>query len=218
MTIKKLFIVSFIIFSAACFGQVKAEKDSAQINTAAADTLSADTTASADSVSLSQIVASQIAAARQKQISDSLEAAKAPAVKTEAPPAQNIGIAGELLERARSIYYENTDIVLKTAFLLAVSIVAFIIILLRRRKSRPKELQETSLKKNVRMLREEKMEFNINPELKMMRKRLLHDPSINFTSRDSISRTARELNISKGELMLAASIKSHEMAKSCLNK
>ncbi len=222
MKINKIVLLFLITFSAACFAQIKNTTKPSQQNAAAADTIAvnttavnaivADTTAEVDSVSISQLVASQIAAARQKQISDSTSAAKAPVLQPEPAHTRKSENGSGITEAALRFYNANTNIVLKIAFLLTVSLIAFTVILIRR-KSKPKEEFGTTLKKNIRMLREEKIEFSINPELKMMRKRLIRDPSLNFSSRDSISQIARELNISKGELMLAARIRSHEMVK-----
>lgn len=214
----KFIVIALLMFTVSGFAQTKDSTDTLRSNTAAADTVSADTTASADSISLSGIVASQIAAARQKQLNDSVNTAQVPVVKQEPAKSELTGIAAGILEKARGFYNANTDLVLKAAFLLSVSLAVFIIVFIRRRRLRPKKKFESTLKNNIRKLREEKIEFSINPDLKMMRKNLVQDPSFNFTSHDSISRTARELNISKGELMLAARIKSHEMARSCLSK
>ena len=61
-------------------------------------------------------------------------------------------------------------------------------------------------------IREEKVVVKDDPKLKNVRTKLKNN-SEHFTAENSFGEAAKELNISKGELLLAAKIKSYELSR-----
>ncbi len=169
--------------------------DTSSINTVAADT---------DSVNISQMVVAQINAAREKQKqSQSISDSQIQNVTSNAELQSSPGFLDEV-KKQLSI---SDDTLLKIAILSSASFLAMIIILIRRRKLRLVQPPDNDLRDNIKLLREEKIKIQGNSKLSSVRNRLADSsPAYNLTN-DAVSNSARKLNISKEEILLAQKLK-----------
>ncbi|MBZ0199487.1 MAG: hypothetical protein K8H86_06440 [Ignavibacteriaceae bacterium] len=92
----------------------------------------------------------------------------------------------------------------KFILLASASVVVFLFVFIRRMKL-TKNSGGNVLRKNVKLIREEKIIRLNDPRLKKTRVRIARN-EINFNYNE-VSQLARQLNISKGELQLAARLK-----------
>lgn len=76
----------------------------------------------------------------------------------------------------------------------------------------------SDLKKNINLLRQEKLVVEKTGRKKAKRIRLIADSAKNGTKEIALSPRAKEMGVSEGEVLLAARIKSYEMAKVCSTK
>jgi hypothetical protein len=107
----------------------------------------------------------------------------------------------------------HSDLYWKFVVIGGFALAAFSFVFFRRfLKNRPTK-GEKKLKNNIRILREENIFVKEQPELKTLRSKLLNSPVILNNHGKPLSEVARELNISQGEIILAAKIKSYELAK-----
>ena len=111
-------------------------------------------------------------------------------------------------------FIRNT-VFIKFSILAAASLAAALIVVLRRRKDSRKKPFADLLKENIGKMRTEDYVHKPNPVINDIRINLLQSDHVTI---DSISSRARELKISKGELMLAARIKSYQLAQIGQNK
>lgn len=184
------------------------KKHSAELNTAVI------TENETDKVDISEMVREQIAAARKKAD----EEKSTPVPHIDVPkPAKNVKSEAGLLMSIRNKIPLSDDSLIKISVLSAFSLLVFGFIMSRRlllRKKRPKNKHDLKgLKQNIALIREERpIRVRKNNKLKTVRSRLLKKYSkVNMTN-ESISKTAKELKISKGELLLAERIRMHKMA------
>ncbi len=180
-----------------------------------------------DSINISSIVSKQIAEAllkQQEQIQnvvveqdtvtekteeqkDSLNIAIVPAsdiIKQNA--ATDNGLLKTESENESGIDFRIA--VLSSAVLLAAGIVS-----IRRIKLSRKSLK--GLKNNINLMREEKIVKPADKKLSQLRSKLKKSTEQLGSLDEAVSLTAKNLNIAKGELMLAAKIKSFELSQSC---
>ncbi len=176
-------------------------------NDLAKESISSDTSTtkmSSDSVNISQIVLAQINAAREKDQNESLIVAKNNSNVALINPTQNPPSFISELERQLSI---SPDLFLKILILAIASFLATLIIIIRRKKSRKLIHSDNSLKGNIKLMREENIRIQGNSKLSSVRNRLSEKtPEYNLTS-ESISNSAKRLNISKDEILLAQRLK-----------
>lgn len=183
---------------------------------------------SGDSLIISSIVSKQIAEALLKQQqsiqnviietdstnetaehkeNDSLNIAIVPpSVNTGQNIESKAGGIQTVLENESGIDYRIA--LLSSAVLLAAGIVS-----IRRIKLSRKSLK--GLKNNINLMREEKIVKPADKKLSQLRSKLKKSTEQLGSLDEAVSLTAKNLNIAKGELMLAAKIKSFELAKSC---
>ena len=96
--------------------------------------------------------------------------------------------------------------------LVSSGIVGFVIV--RRIISTIAKNSNRNLKNRIGMMREEKVGgAKVNPKLLKIRKMLKDNLDIFKQNEKHLAKTARELNVSQGELLLAARLKFHEMKK-----
>lgn len=101
---------------------------------------------------------------------------------------------------------ENTSsssIYIKLLILFAGASGSFGWVYLRRRKLNGKTNVE-KLKENIKTLRDEKLKYEMDPRLKVIRKKLLDTVPATEIRSEAISSSARRLNISKEEISIAA--------------
>lgn len=183
-----------------------------------------------DSISISSIVSKQIAEAllkQQQQIpnviaekdtakekaedlntkKDSLNIAVVPASNIiKHNPGTELNITKTDSENESGIDFRVA--IFSTAVLLAAGIVS-----IRRIKLGRKSLK--GLKNNINLMREEKIIKPADKKLSQLRSKLKKSTEQLGSLDEAVSLTAKNLNIAKGELMLAAKIKSFELSQSC---
>ncbi|QQS35501.1 MAG: hypothetical protein IPM56_14795 [Ignavibacteriales bacterium] len=189
-------------------------------------------TQSGDSINISEIVSRQIESALLKQtLADQIDSVKIDSTslsvsdqKSEETdsavviPAANLnnnikvefntsGITKNIKKEESGIDYRVT--VLSAAVLLAAGVVSFRRIRINRKSG------FKNLKQNINLLREEKIIKSADKKLSRLRTALKKSADTMGDLEKSVSSTAKNLNIAKGELMLAAKIKSFELSKSC---
>jgi hypothetical protein len=94
-----------------------------------------------------------------------------------------------------------------------VSVIAFSFVFVRRLLQRGPKNQVKTIKNNIRIIREESLVKRDQPQLKALRSKLVNSPVILNNHGKPLAAVAKELNISQGEIILAAKIKSYELAK-----
>ncbi len=100
--------------------------------------------------------------------------------------------------------------ILKVLVLLVASLAASAVIIKRRLKLRKIE-NRIKLKENVKQLREEQLVRNIDPRLKMIRKKLCLTSSYLNKPEKEIIIAAKKLSIAKEEILLASRLNSYAM-------
>ncbi len=165
---------------------------------------------SSDSVNIRQLVAAQIEHARKEQV---LEKSNRKRMVSKVPVNSYNAVDKSLLNNmpgSLNAYYKT---VLKISFLGFISIIAALIIYFRRRLRVRTAFVNKTFKDNIKLLREEKLFVKNNPKLSKLRNELGSSPEAFNYSKERISKTAKDMNISKGEILLAAKIKAHQLNK-----
>lgn len=176
----------------------------------------ADTTAIAakDSVDLQELVSKQMAAAMEKQLHEKLNPKPVAAVtKAVEKP---VTIKKEKSTQANANPFYNFILAQPwqyTAFgLISVLIVGFVFI--RRFILSFTRTSTKALKKKIGLMREEKVGGSKeNPKLAKTRRVLKENLELLKQTDGQIGKRARQLNLSKGELLLAARLKLYEVGK-----
>lgn len=101
----------------------------------------------------------------------------------------------------------------KLLFLGGVALFAFAFVFIRRLIINHAGKAGKNLKNNIRILREEGIKIQEKSSLKSIRSKLINSPVILNNHGKPLAEVAKELNISQGEILLAAKIKSYELAK-----
>lgn len=162
-----------------------------------------------DSIRVSDLVQQQINKAKAKQ-------------SEQNPVAYNNFIEDKLNVQAISetASYENNKLVgffesqpLQIKIFSVIALIITFALIFRRTILHLKRRAARALKKKIEMLRSEKVVSETDPKLQVARKKLRNNKSIFDTSEKQISRTAKEMNIAKGELLLAARLKLFEIGK-----
>jgi len=209
---KKIILFLMILVILPAYPKVKKDSTNANADSVVTETVSQLQNNNIDSVNISQMVLSQIAAARKKET----EKESKPVIKVQAKKVKKAGNSWtSIFVKLRNNIPLSNDDFMKAVILIAFSVMVFVVVFLRRIKNRlhksdKKEKSSDNLKKNISILREEKpLKIKYKKKLKLIRSKLSKNYSMNPTN-DSLTRTARELNIAKGEVLLAARIKAHE--------
>lgn len=100
---------------------------------------------------------------------------------------------------------------LRVQIIAGFSFLAFLIVFIRRIKNRLKDSTKKFPKENVELSIKEHHIMKNNHDLNLVRSQLVN-LSASGISGDSVSEKAKNLNIAKGEVFLAAKIKSYQLA------
>ncbi|MBI9073178.1 MAG: hypothetical protein JEY94_16365 [Melioribacteraceae bacterium] len=101
----------------------------------------------------------------------------------------------------------NKSSLLKAFFLFDASILAAIVIFWRRRNQKIKAYKSSMVSDNIQLIREEKIGLEYSKKSNKRRSKLFGKGSFKVESGESITRLAKKLSISKGEVHLAAKMK-----------
>lgn len=159
---------------------------------------------SSDSVDVRALLQSQIDIAREKEKEEELKInqsnSRITSNEIKTPP-----------KNLSSFDLFSNILFIKAGVIMLFAVSTFSYIFFRRRRIRNKKDFNKIFKKNINLIRAEKLfSKEDNPALNSLRNQLVENESI--TSR-SISSKAKELHISKGELILASKIKSYQLAQ-----
>ncbi len=209
---KLLILISFFL---CCF-QLFANKDFS----GSADTISYSAQikiAVGDSLNISQMVQQQIEDARIKELSRNVFGDRKNIAQDENQKSQLFG-SENLLSIISNIPTDRTFILLFASLLVAVALI------INRLRNRPKDSSE-KLKNAINILRSEsalkKENYRLNRQgkkLEKLRKKIHASRELKSFGEQDIIKAAKKLQISKGELMLAVKIKSHQMNNSYPSK
>jgi len=106
----------------------------------------------------------------------------------------------------------------KFYFLGGAAAIIFLFVFIRRIYLNRSKKSNKAIKNNIRIIREESLVKRENGDLKKVRSKLVNSPVILNNHGKPLSTVAKELNISQGEIILAAKIKSYELNKDEKNK
>jgi|GEM_PF-2609474 len=161
---------------------------------------------STDSINIGQIVQAQINSARMKILNEKKQEPVPIIIMSNANKPDNLEI---VYTQLRNKIPFSDDLLIKFFILgSAVIISSFFILFRRLRRSRMSINSE--LKNNIKLLREEKIFRKKDNKLSVVRNKLA-SLSIPYKLSDfEVTQKAREMNISKEEIYLAAKIKYHE--------
>ncbi len=95
--------------------------------------------------------------------------------------------------------------------IIGFSILAFLIVFIRRIKNKSHSQSFDKSKENTQLITEEYNLKENNPELNLVRSRLVNQSAVEFSD-NSVSSKAKGFKIGKGEVILAAKIKSYQLA------
>lgn len=203
---KKLFLAIIIFFNCSLFAQLNIDSVLVAINNTAQD-----------SIDVSKLVWNQIEAARLKEanqenqvVDEKTEISKNEEMQSTLIPISvavvNKSSSNKILELLNSVSIEiKIFFVLSALIILSVS--------LRRVTIRFKKKIKNSLKQRIAMIREERVIVKKDKNISRRRKLLKKDKLINNLSEAGLNSKARELSIAKGELLLAARLKSFSYGK-----
>lgn len=169
--------------------------------------------ASDSSINISKLVQMQILAAQKKEN----EKANKPVLNVETKKVKQPNKLDVyfLFQIRKMIPLSDTDL-FKTIVMLSFSLIVFGSVFIKRKISNKKnnKTKLTWLKKNISLMREEKPIKVGKPDKlkKSVRKKLLISAPAKLST-ESISKAAKEFQISKGEILLASRIKNYELNK-----
>jgi hypothetical protein len=182
---KKGFSSSLIILTAICFLLIFAPILTAQ---------------NSDSLYIQSIVKQQIAEAKLK---NSVPVFKYIGTQQSVIPSENKQISPEEISGIPDEY-------LYKGIIMMIGVIAVFSWLRYRKNQRSKVLQNYRMKKNIRLMREEKFIKEIDPRLKNIRTKLILT-SVVLNEDKKVNAAAKKSQIGKEEINLASRIRSREM-------
>gem|GEM_PF-1113795 len=204
----KQYFLLFIFFFCTAFGQ----KDESAVNAASGNVVQTDT--SGNNINLDSLVAQQIAIAQTKKWGVVSETEK-PKVETVAAKIIPEVKKANWIENILTVINFNDAVTVKIGIILFAVFFASAFITVRRlklkRKSSAKQ-NKGGLKSNIQSVRSEMPITKKDVQLKAIRENLQNSSITIGAAEGSLAKKARELKIAKGELMLAAKIKSYELS------
>ncbi len=206
-----LFILFVLLLALSAYGKNSTVKDNAKGD----DSLIIPSNGETSSVNISNIVAAQIKQAHKKQLEEQQQKKTAVVQSSNIKP---VKAETHSLITLPGFFYKLSDTGIKVLILVFASIIAASVVFIRRKKYSKKFAANQTLKNNIKLLREERIFVKQSPKLSNVRNSLGRSPSLYNNGRESILKIAKELNISQGEIYLAAKIKAHELGSAYLTK
>ncbi|NMB83613.1 MAG: hypothetical protein GYA14_17535 [Ignavibacteria bacterium] len=203
---KKLLTIVMIFFISNLFAQVNIDS-----------VLSKITYVPQDTVNISELVKMQIEQARLKEEISKSVANETPKQYEEAEKAKSSVITIPVssittVKNNRLVDFFNS-LSIDVKIFLAVSTLILLTVLFRRIIIQLKKNEGKGLKKRIAMIREEDVIVKKDRKLSKTRKALRKIKVIENVPSGSLDLIARELSISKGEILLASKIKKFEYGK-----
>lgn len=203
---KKHLLAIILFFNCSLFAQLNIDSMLVAINNIAPD-----------SIDVSQLVWNQIEAARLKEtdLQNRVDDDKTKISKNEEMQSTLIPISVAVVNKSANNkileYLNSASIEIKLFFVISALII--LLVSLRRVTIRFKKKIKNSLKQRIAMIREEKVIVRKDRKITQRRKSLKKDKMLENLSEAGLNSKARELSISKGELLLAARLKSFSYGK-----
>jgi len=196
---KKLLTIILILFSVSCLSaKVNVNNKKAEVKS-----LNIETATLKDTINISNMVQKQIESARQKEIQIkkiNAEAAILPLVEENAKSILGLNPMPFL----SSIYFS------KGFILIYASIFIALFIFIKRVKNKKNDSAQ-NLKNAINILRNEVAVKKQNKKLEKLRRKIHASNQLSNFGEQEIIKIAKKLQISKGELLLAVKIKSHQL-------
>ena len=175
--------------------------------------LAMDSTIAVDSVNIREMVELPIVAAKKKMLEEKKSTPQLfVSNKKKVLKGTNDEKSFNIMEKIGELLAKSNEDMARVVLLGGSTFLVFGTVLIRRIKIKKKSIRRKKLVKNINSIREEKVVVKEDPKLKEVRTKLKSNPEY-FSEENSFDETAKELNISKGELLLAAKIKSYELSK-----
>ena len=201
-----IFMLFILLLAFSAYGKNTVIKNGAKED----DSLIIPSNGETGSVNISSIVAAQIKQAHKKQLDEQHRKKTAAVQSSNIKPAK---VETHSLITLPNFFNKLSDTGIKVLFLAFASLLAASVVFIRRKKYNRKFAADQTLKNNIKLLREEKVFVKSNNKLSGLRIKLKNSPALYIQSNKGLVKAARELNISQGEILLAAKIKSHELNK-----
>jgi hypothetical protein len=161
-----------------------------------------------DTLKISELVEKQIVSAKEKQLL--LQLSKDNNVYKPILVKEKLKI-DQVHNTSVNSFIQNQPLHIQLFGLCAIAVILFVLI--RRLGFILKRRSKQAQKDKIQMLREEKIKSSPQPKLQFSRRSLRNSELVLKGSEKHISRTAKDLKISKGELVLAARLKLFEVGK-----
>lgn len=170
-----------------------------------------------DTINISELVRKQIEEARSKAETSEFFVEEKPAQDTTTANIESAVISIPVANISKTETNKVTEMIeslsINVKIFLAISIVILILVSFRRLLIRLKKNVGNGLKKRIAMIREENVIVKKDRKLSKTRKALKKLKLIENISGNGVELMARELSISKGEILLASKIKKFEYGK-----
>jgi hypothetical protein len=170
-----------------------------------------------DTINISELVRKQIEEARSKAETSEFFVEEKPTQDTTTANIESAVISIPVANISKTETNKVTEMIdslsINVKIFLAISIVILILVSFRRLLIRLKKNVGNGLKKRIAMIREENVIVKKDRKLTKARKALRKLKFIENISGNGVELMARELSISKGEILLASKIKKFEYGK-----
>lgn len=208
---KKLLTILICLFAIRVCAQINVDSIIGKSSTTIS---SIEDTLSKDTINISKIVEQQILAAKLKMESES----KKNNISTNSNTLA-VNEVSENIKPKKTITQLFFNLSFEVKIILIFSSFLFTFVAIRRIVIKNQRKERAELKKKISLLREEKVPLQkawnstkIDEKKSKSRRELIHELPVKKLSEKNISKKAKELNISKGELLLAARLKYLELA------
>lgn len=199
---RKIIFTLIIFYAAAVYSQINIDS---VISKSSVQSVFKDTT-SEDTINVRSLVEQQILAAKLKMEKESKSNDSNNSYKEYVSDVPNFKPKKTLLQLFLNLSFE-------AKFLIIFSVFLFTLIAVRRIVLRIQIKEGIELRNKIKMLREERVPSRIEDKKSKSRRELIHNLPVKKLSEKNITKKAKELKISKGELMLAARLKYLEYEK-----
>ena len=218
----KYFLSAFLLslFTLTAYGE-NSIKIPEEFLSSISNSSSSSVLVTSDSINIRQMVEEQISAVKTRQLEEAkkseniVEKKSETSLKGKEENGSGLFYTSEVstLEKIKTAFSSLEVMNNKFSILGFATILIFSVVIIRRKILSRQKVNKNSLKENIKLLREEKAVKKFNPKLTGIRNSLIHDSSTFANPKAGISKIAKELNIAKGEILLAAKLKSHELNK-----
>ncbi|MEG8945576.1 hypothetical protein [Rosettibacter firmus] len=193
-------VIFYIFFSCAVIN-AQVNIDSLLTKTSGNLALKSTDTITGDSINVKSIVEQQILAAKLKMEQEKLE-------KNNINNSYEVNVSNvPAFKPKKTLVQLFLNLSFEVKLLLIFSFFLFLLIAIRRIILKVQKKAKQGLKNKIKLLREEKVISKVEDKKSKSRRTLIHDLPLNRLTEKNITKKAKELKISKGELMLAARLK-----------